>query len=759
MKTILSVIFVYLLHSLSLYSQAPGWQWAKKGNGINSDYGRSVTTDLTGNVILAGGFISPTITFGSTTLTNNNSNITEDFFLVKYDPSGNVIWAVRAGGSVDDVALDVACDDTGNIYVSGLFNSPTLILGPDTLINQAFTDIFVVKFGPAGNAVWARSAGGNSYDEGRSIALDSAGNIYVAGMFASATINFGTNPLTNSNNATNDLYLVKYDPAGTDLWATNASASGYESAAAVAIDKYDDPVITGYYQGSSCTFGSIVLTNISSTPDAFVAKYSSSGTAIWANDISSTGDESGSGIACDTAGNVYATGVFYGTTLVLGTFTLTNNGSVDAYVVKYNNAGSVTWATLFGGTGADYAQGVVSDKSGSLYLIGNFQSNTPIVFGNDTLFPLNAQWDPIYVLKYDNSGNPAWAMQAGGLDNYDNGISIALDTSNTIYVAGHFSSSSISFGSNNMNLTNNSLGNAGDVFVAKIASCLSIAPPICMVTADSLSKFNVIMWDKTSYTNVDSFIIYREITTNNYQRLAAVPYSALSQFVDTVATLYFPNTGNPNSGTYRYKLQILDTCGNLSTLGNYHNTIYMTNNSGTFSWPQLYTIEGGPNPVNAYVLMRDDLNTGNWQAINSVAGTQQSVTDPAYNAWVATANWRVQTLWSISCTPTLRFNHDQTSSFNTSLSNTLISPVGTDELSDMIITGIYPNPASSDLTIKFNNAAKKEIRIRNVTGECLRILTLKQDTFELNVGSLMPGVYFVEVVSQHGKCVKKFIKI
>lgn len=199
--------------------------------------------------------------------------------------------------------------------------------------------------------------------------------------------------------------------------------------------------------------------------------------------------------------------------------------------------------------------------------------------------------------------------------------------------------------------------NVSDGITSKDLWCyniLNLPPAICLVTVDSASKHNNIVWDKTGFSSaVDSFIIYREIITNSYQQVGAVHFDSLSIFEDTVTVKYFPNTGNPNAGTYRYKLAVRDTCGNISAMGPYHNTIFMTNNSGTFSWPQLYTIEGSSNPVSNYELWRDDLNTGTgWHVVNSVAGTQQLITDPNYSSYSATANWRIQTNWTLSCTPT-----------------------------------------------------------------------------------------------------------
>ncbi|MEW6467566.1 MAG: T9SS type A sorting domain-containing protein [Bacteroidota bacterium] len=284
----------------------------------------------------------------------------------------------------------------------------------------------------------------------------------------------------------------------------------------------------------------------------------------------------------------------------------------------------------------------------------------------------------------------------------------------------------------------------------------SDTPSICMVTVDSLSQYNVIIWDKTLYMNADSFIVYREITTNNYQRIASIPYDSLSRFVDTVATLYFPNTGNPNSGTYRYKLQTYDTCGSYSPLGPYHNTIYMTNVGGTFSWPQLYTIENAPNPVNAYVLMRDNYSNGNWQAINSVAGTQQSITDPAYNFWQPSANWRIETMWNITCTPTLRTMPGSLTTYNASLSNAknpIPSSVSETEVNSLVV--LYPNPAETFITIGADGLKIESIGIYDMLGNKAG----QSNELKIDISGLESGVYYLHIRTAKGNAIKKFVKL
>jgi hypothetical protein len=295
------------------------------------------------------------------------------------------------------------------------------------------------------------------------------------------------------------------------------------------------------------------------------------------------------------------------------------------------------------------------------------------------------------------------------------------------------------------------------VFTASVQGASNLpVPTICMVTVDSLSKNNVIMWDKNSFP-YDSVVVYREITTNNYQPIGAVSHDSISWFIDTVRIKYFPNTGDPNAGTYRYKIALQDSCGHISPgLSPYHNTIFITNNNGNFSWP-FYTIENNLNPVNAYVLMRDDYSNGNWQAINSVAGTQQTISDPAYNTWKNTASYRIQTLWNITCAPS-RINPQAMASYSSSRSNISSLVLATDEISLNDFISIYPNPSTGEFTVYSSLPSETyDLKITNALGESVfqKTVSAKKETVNLDAAK---GVYFLQVKTPSGIAIKKLIK-
>ncbi len=279
--------------------------------------------------------------------------------------------------------------------------------------------------------------------------------------------------------------------------------------------------------------------------------------------------------------------------------------------------------------------------------------------------------------------------------------------------------------------------------------------PICFVTVDSLSQYNVITWEKTLFPMADSFFVYREIGTNLYKKIASQPYSAYSQFTDTVRTLYFPNTGDPNVGTYRYKLMTRDSCGNYSSFSPYHNTLFTVNSNGTFSWSQLYTIEGDPNPVLSYILERDNMSTGNWAAVGSVSGTQSFIIDPNYTTYQSTGSWRVRTQWSINCAPSQKTQVVNSKSYSNRIKN---NAIGIKETKIEGLVSLYPNPSNGIFTAKFNNTKEVNFVIYNVTGEKVYSYSgpsLNPITIDLSKNA--NGIYFAVINSDNKTCTTKLI--
>jgi hypothetical protein len=271
------------------------------------------------------------------------------------------------------------------------------------------------------------------------------------------------------------------------------------------------------------------------------------------------------------------------------------------------------------------------------------------------------------------------------------------------------------------------------------------APVICMVTTDSLSTYNTIFWDKTGYTGIDSFIVYREVSTNTYHRIGAVSKDSMSLFNDTSRSVG-PANGDPNIGYYHYKLQIRDSCGNYSQLSPYHTSVYVNDlHNGSFSW-NTYDVEGQSTPVANFILKRDNNNTGNYQTIGTVSGSTTILNDPNYGTYQSVANWRVDAT-GFNCTPTQRYGNNATQATivksKSNISNNRTTHVNQQQAS----VSVYPNPANNELNISVTGTPGAHAYVLNMFGESVKSILLDQTITKVDLSGLAAGVYYVKITS------------
>lgn len=377
-------VLLFVIYS-NVFSQAPNYLWAKSAGGTGTDAGYCCTTDASGNIIVVGGFASSTITFGTNTLTNTIGG-TADIYIVKYDPNGNALWARSVGGINLDAAYGCCIDANNNIIVTGDFSSPSITFGTTTLTNTSTSfDIFVVKYDTNGNVIWAKGAGGTSSDVGKSCYADANSNIIVAGTFSSPSFTLGTNTLTNANTGTTDIFITKYDSNGNVIWAKSSGGASNDYVYSCKTDASNNIVIAGHFNSSAIIFGTNFLTNTNSgTADIFIAKYDTNGNVLWAKKEGGTNPDFGISCSIDPSRNIITTGYFNSPTITFGVTTLTNttSGVQNFYIVKYDSAGNVLWAKNAGGPGHE-GSSCTTDASGNIVAIGIYGSS--ITLGTTTL--------------------------------------------------------------------------------------------------------------------------------------------------------------------------------------------------------------------------------------------------------------------------------------------------------------------------------------------------------------------------------------
>lgn len=466
-KIFLFVVFTFLCFlSNRSFAQAPDWLWAKSaGMGKPMEYlspNSVVAVDASGNIYMAGYSISSSITFDSTTLTNVCG-----IFLAKYDVNGNVLWAKGPDGTGFCAATSIAVDALGNIYITGRFSGPTITFDSIILTNSSnHEDIFITKYDPSGNVLWAKSAGGNKVDQASSVAVDASGNVYIAGSFTSPIITFDSITLTNPQGGSfgsTDLFLTKYDPIGNVLWAKSADGKKSEVVTSIAVDALGNIFVAGGSNSQELIFGATTLTrNVKSITqddlDFFLAKYDANGNVLWAKSAEGRGQDLATSVAIDSSGNAYIAGTFQSHTLLIGSTILTKThilaGVINLFIAKYDPNGNVLWAKSAGDKSSDSnaSASVFADTSGNAYLAGGFGGRT-FSFDSINLKVSSGFGFDIFLVKYNTGGNVLWAKSAGD-KYYEAATSGVVDASGNIYLTGIFTSNTLTFGSTTLKNTN-----------------------------------------------------------------------------------------------------------------------------------------------------------------------------------------------------------------------------------------------------------------------------------------------------------------
>ena len=504
---------------------AQSWLWARQpvfmGSESSDGEGIALATDPSGNVYETGYFSYATMQYGTDVFTATNANL----YLVKYDTSGNLLWAtdgiVHSALGGQSQGYSVSTDLQGNVFVTGFF-SDTLVLGSFTLVATLANSIemFIVKYDPSGNVKWARQSKARIWtgypNWGMGCATDKNGNVYVTGNFSDTTA-FGAISLISPINYFGDVFLVKYDSAGNVLWArqgdmpsTNCNSVGN----GVTTDAFGNVYITGGFQ-DSLSFGSTTLTNSFIAGDIFLAKFDQNGVPLWARQSVNHSHNNynytrlgGNSVAADRLGNVYIAGNF-DDTVSFGTDTLMNGMIAadaapygDMFLAKYDSSGNVVWAKQGEPiTRASYnGYGIVTDTFNHLYFTGTAVNDSneynkldfSLKFGRDT-FTITGSGTPSlecsFMVQLDVNGNVLCgaAIPLGG----DDWSGIATDPSGRfVYMGSDYfvQYSSVTIGSSTLGPYNGALNSANEIpFVARWSPCNPVIPLSAIISKTDVS--------------------------------------------------------------------------------------------------------------------------------------------------------------------------------------------------------------------------------------------------------------------------------
>jgi beta-propeller repeat-containing protein len=303
----------------------------------------------------------------------------EDTWLVKFDPSGDELWRAQFGSQLGLVGKSVAVDLAGDVFLTGTTD------GNLAGTNQGGTDAWLAKFNSVGDELWRTQFGSSDDDRSNSVAVDSAGDVYLTG--------FTNGDLAGTNQGYEDAWLAKFNSAGHEVWKTQFGSPGGETSYSVAVNSAGNAYVA--VNGS-------------------LAKLNSAGHEIWRSPIISN---HAWWVAADSTDDIYVTGFTYA------------DGEKDALLAKFNSAGEEVWRTQYGSSGPDTGSSVVVDSAGDVYLTGHTGYFDEL---------RNAFESRSWLAKFDSAGNALWSTEFGSDQSSSRWAhSVAVNSVGDVYVSGY----------------------------------------------------------------------------------------------------------------------------------------------------------------------------------------------------------------------------------------------------------------------------------------------------------------------------------
>jgi hypothetical protein len=467
--------------------------------GAGLDYGNAIAVDGGGNAYVTGYTNSANFpTTRGALQPGFHSGV--EAFVTKLNPTGTAaVYSTYLAGSSGpvggSVGLAIAVDKAGSAYVSGFTSSADFPTTPGAFQSMlpptGSAHAFVSKLNPAGGAlVYSTFLAGNGDDfalTDMGLAVDNAGNAYVAGNTLSPEFPTTAGSLQPKYAGGGDGFVSKLNPSGTALvYSTFLGGSDQDAASGLALDAAGNAFVAGFTHSSNfpSTPGAL-QTRSGGVVDAFVSKLNPSGSAlVYSTFLGGSDVDQGTSIAVDAAGSAFVTGYTASTNFptLAGGFQRAFHGGFDAFVSKLNPSGSgMVYSTYLGGSSRDFANAIAVDRAGNAYVTGRTASaNFPTTPG--ALQPDKHGDEAAFVSKLNAAGaGLAYSTYLAGSGPDSFGNAIALDIVANSYVTGGTSLLSVNGGSPPFPITPGAWqptfgGGENDGFVTKFALG---APPLC----------------------------------------------------------------------------------------------------------------------------------------------------------------------------------------------------------------------------------------------------------------------------------------
>ena len=697
-----------LLSTLNINAQAPSVQWQNTLGSTSYEFLNTIDQTSDGGYIM-GGYTDSNIGGDK----SENSWGVEDYWIVKMDNAGNIVWENTVGGGNYDKLYAVEETPDGGYIVGGQSLSGGG-WGDKSESNKGGYDYWIVKLDEDGVVEWDRSYGGLGNDQLYNVQPTSDGGYIIAGTSDSGI----SGDKTENRVGNSDYWVIKTDASGNIIWQNDIGGLMFDNVYS-AYETADG----GYILGGTSTSGisGDKTAGNYGVVDYWIVKLNSAGTVVWDKTIGGTLNDYLYAVIPTADGGSIACGM--SESGLTGNKTDNTNGLYDYWVVKLDNSGNITWQNSIGGTGNDYAfVNAIDQTSDGGYAIAGYSQS---LISGDKTEANTGSWD-YWILKINSTGSILWQTVLGGVSgDYANAISATTDGG---FIVGGFSYSSAGGDKDE-----DAIGDA-DFWIIRLAGDCVPAEEICNDIdddCDGIIDDNNLDIDITVYSGT-TFCQGGSVTMEAFHNGTSLQWKKNGANIPgATSALYTAN----KAGVYTCV-----TTGLCSTEESIGTTVTVNKN------PKAVITAGGPTTFCAGGSVT--------LSVTPVAGGMyQWFQGPSAIAGETGLNYVATTSGNFKC----RVTKAATGCVKMSTPIPVSVTCKEGEFVENNIQ-IYPNPASTVVTISTLNNNEKTIHLIDALGSVIATQITTENVLQMNIEQLPAGVYFVQIVENGIITSNNFIK-
>jgi hypothetical protein len=697
-----------LLSTLNINAQAPSVQWQNTLGSTSYEFLNTIDQTSDGGYIM-GGYTDSNIGGDK----SENSWGVEDYWIVKMDNAGNIVWENTVGGGNYDKLYAVEETPDGGYIVGGQSLSGGG-WGDKSESNKGGYDYWIVKLDEDGVVEWDRSYGGLGNDQLYNVQPTSDGGYIIAGTSDSGI----SGDKTENRVGNSDYWVIKTDASGNIIWQNDIGGLMFDNVYS-AYETADG----GYILGGTSTSGisGDKTAGNYGVVDYWIVKLNSAGTVVWDKTIGGTLNDYLYAVIPTADGGSIACGM--SESGLTGNKTDNTNGLYDYWVVKLDNSGNITWQNSIGGTGNDYAfVNAIDQTSDGGYAIAGYSQS---LISGDKTEANTGSWD-YWILKINSTGSILWQTVLGGVSgDYANAISATTDGG---FIVGGFSYSSAGGDKDE-----DAIGDA-DFWIIRLAGDCVPAEEICNDIdddCDGIIDDNNLDIDITVYSGT-TFCQGGSVTMEAFHNGTSLQWKKNGANI--------PGATSPIYTALKAGVYTCVTTGLCSTEESIGTTVTVNKN------PKAVITAGGPTTFCAGGSVT--------LSVTPVAGGMyQWFQGPSAIAGETGLNYVATTSGNFKC----RVTKAATGCVKMS---TPIPVSVTCKEGEFVENNmqVYPNPASTVITISTQNNNEKTIHLIDALGSVIATQITTENVLKMNIEQLPAGVYFVQIVENGIITSNNFIK-